>query len=232
LPVVGEGDACAILIGQPIQEYGAIKREYDLLNHFAKIDPEHIVCPSLYYSDDGLQRELYVAPYIEHARCVYTGKCEPGWGVFVPEPEYRLEPFSDEASLAVQETMIALLVRYYDEENGRGIAGTQICGNDFILTKNWNPKSETAEEILPCMKLIAVRETAEMSLEQYLDLMREEFVVGTEMRESDANNPDMIINDWSSKPLLPETIERGIELGLRMRDDDKMKRGVGAAAIS
>lgn len=200
-----------VLINQPHTLLGVVKNEFDNLTNLHNIDSKFVVEPYVYFSNGD--HELYVSSYIEKARCVYGGKEE--WSMFDPKPFYHFVPFSTEVANKISSSMIALLVRYYDEKQGRGIAKTQISGDDFILTQEWDKNDP--DTILENMKLISARDTIEVSLEDYLDIIRREFLIGTHYRNGAVKNGTMKVNHKSEIAMNEKTIEDGIELGLKLR---------------
>jgi len=194
----------ATLVNQPRREPGTARKEYENLLRLTEIDPRFVVRPLAYFQHKN--QELYLTPYIENARCIYGGYGQ--WGMLDPKPSYHFVPFSPEVMETVTSSMIALLVHYYDQERGRGLARTQLSGDDFILEQGWEMNDSAS--VLENMKLIAARDTIDLPFDQYLDLIRKEFREGT--RYSD----DSTINRKSEIPIPPPVIEKGIELGQKI----------------
>lgn len=216
-----------MLVGQPTIKFGEVKKEYDNLRRLYKISPEHIVAPMYYLKNHDSTREMYVTPYLYQARCISSN--EGNWGVFIPEPEYHFTSFSKEERQVINSSMIALLVRMYDMKNNLGIASCNISrGGDFILEKaigdfDTNKKTEkpvTHEDILKRMKLIAAREFVKMELEEYIDIIRKEFIKETYHSQEDES---MIINRRSCLKMEKDEIEIGIELGMELRKKDEIE---------
>lgn len=134
-------------------------------------------------------------------------------------PYYHFEHFSPETSSEVNIQSIALLVNYYDQENNRWIAETEISGNDFILTKEF--KIEYPETVKDNIKLIAARDFIDVSLEEYLDILSKEFLVWT---QRDGGQWRIFkVNKRSSEAMTEQEITKGILSGLQLREENKSK---------
>lgn len=59
---------------------------------------------------------------------------------------------------------------------------------------------------------------------EYLDLLRKEFVVGTFKDTDEVISGKMKINHRSKKPMTLEEIEEGIRIGLKLREQRKEKK--------
>jgi hypothetical protein len=202
----------ALLINQPQFPPGRVKAEFDNLQRLAEIDPRFIVRPEKYFST--AEHELFLAPYVHNALCVFADNIHP-WGVFNPYPEYHFEVFYDRTKQKTASSMIALLVRYFDQERGKGLAQTHFSGDDFILTQEFDHNDPNT--VLPNLRLIAARGWVDVSLEQYLGLLRQEFVVGTHYKDPAVTSGKTLINHKSALPLTLSEIDAGIELGLSLR---------------
>ena len=193
----------AVSINQPHTALGNIKREYHNLQRLVEIDDRFVVKPHVYFTDH--ENELFVSDYVENARCIFAGS---GYmhGMFDPLPRYHFETFSPEVSSNVYSAMIALLVRYH--QDGKGIAKTQIAGDDFILTQDFEG------DAIPHIKLISARSFVNCSLDEYVDMLKREFVQGTHYSKVSRG---VKVNYKSSLPMPLEDIEKGIEMGMEMR---------------
>lgn len=209
-----------LLLGQPASEFGIVKREHDNLRKLAKSSPENVVAPMHYFQSKDGKRELYVTPYLHQARCIASDDTD-GWGVYVPEPEYHFSSFSEKERNVINSSMIALLVKMYDQKNKQGIAACKIGGGDFILEKGYEDEPLTHENILKRMKLIAARDMVSMSLEEYLDTLRNEFSKRTYYKTDAQRDKSILVNHKSRVPMSQEEIEKGIEIGLKLRQKDK-----------
>ena len=192
-----------ILVKQPVVEYGKVKQEADNLKNLKLVD-NLVVAPIDYYSNG--EQELYVTPYIEQARCVASDR---KWGVYVPEPFYRFEDFSEKQESVVNACMIAKLVSMYDFENNQGIAACKLGGGDFMLEKGWEDKPLTIENTLKSLYFIAAREMLKCSFEDYLKIIKSEFSRAT----INENQDELLVNIRGRVAMNIQDIESGIELG-------------------
>lgn len=197
------GEKVTILAKQPIVEYGKVKQEAQNLEALKKVD-NSVIAPIDYFCDN--EQELYVTPYIDQARCVAS---DEKWGMYIPEPYYRFEYFTDEQEQIVNTCMIAKLVNLYDFEKGKGIASCKLGGGDFMLPKGWERETPTIQDTFDNLYLIAAREMLECTFDEYLDIIRREFSRST----INENQDELLINIRGRVPMDLDTIESGIELG-------------------
>jgi len=207
------GQPLTILINQPQQELGVVKAEFENLQRLSQIDPRFVIPTLAYFGNES--NELYVSSYVKDARCIYHNDYPFAWGNFNPIPGYHFERFSSEIEPAITSSMIALLVNYYDSEKQKGIAKTQISGDDFILSQEFQP--DNTYSILPNIKLIAARGFVEASFQEYLDLLSQEFLFATHYNDREVREGRFKINHKSGAALTKEEIEKGIERGLELR---------------
>ena len=207
------GKQWSVLVTQPGTNFGAGKCEFDNLRRLSSINSEIIVKPEYYFEDNG--KELYIAPYIYQARCIASQ--DHGYGIYVPEPFYRFDTFSQHEREVVNICMIANLVRLYDDENNQGIGSCKIGGGDFILDKSWDTSKKDIGATLEKMKLIAAREMIHMSFDDYTQQLLLEFSKKTYYRNIEDRNPSILINHKNRVPMSFEEIGEGIELGKRLR---------------
>ena len=212
-----------LLVGQPSTEFGIVKKEYDNLKILGKNNRENIVVPIHYCKDKNSHRELYVTPYLYQARCI--GVEDMKWGIWIPEPEYHFEEFSQEYRGVINSSMIAILIKCFDDKNNLGIGACRLSGGDFILEKGFEDKKITYENILKRMKLIAARELLPMTLEEYVNKIREEFSKRTYYRIEDERDKSVLINQKGQAPMSLEEINNGIELGYELRERQKKQEG-------
>ena len=204
----------AVLVGQPSIQFGVVKEEFDNLNKLALQNPEVIVKPHYYISNEN--REMYIAPYYFQARCIASQN--NGWGLFIPEHYYRFALFSEEEKLLVNICIIANLIKLYNEEENLGLASCKIGGGDFILEKNWNVDAKTIDNTLQKMKLIAARKLINIPLNQYIELLKKEFLLNTYYKNIEERDPSILINHKASVPMDKDDIEKGVQLGLKLRN--------------
>lgn len=219
--VLGVNDrSYTLLLGQPTSEFGIVKRENDNLRRLAKSNGENVVAPIHYFQSQDGKRELYVTPYLHQARCIACDD-DDGWGVYVPEPDYHFRSFSEEERKVINSSMIALLVKMYDQKNKQGIAACKIGGGDFMLEKGYEDEPLTHENILKRMKLIAARDMVSMSFEEYLETIKNEFSKRTYYRSEETRDKSVLINHKCRIPMTEDEINKGIEIGIKIRENDK-----------
>lgn len=211
--LTANGKQWSVLVTQPGIRVGTGKKEYGNLRYLSFSNPEVIVKPEYYFEDHG--KELYIAPYIYQARCIASQNI--GYGVYVPEPYYRFEKFSDKDREVVNTCMIANLVRLYDEEKQLGLGACKIGGGDFILDKSWDTSKKDIDTTLSKMKLIAAREMIPMSLNDYEQQLLIEFSERTYYSNIKDRDPNILINHKNRVPMSYEEIGNGIELGKQLR---------------
>lgn len=211
--LTANGRQWSVLVTQPSEGVGVGKREFDNLRMLSTENEDVIVRPDYYFSDG--EKELYVAPYIYQARCVASQ--DVGYGVYVPEPYYRFEPFLEFESNVVNTCMIANLIRLYDEERCQGIGACKIGGGDFILDKSWDNCDKSIESTLERMKLIAAREMIPMSLDDYSERILFEFTNKSYYSKIEHRDPKFLINHKNRVPMNLDVVKDGIELGKQLR---------------
>lgn len=197
------GKKLTLLAKQPVVPYGKVKQEADYLASLKLVD-SCVVVPIGYHTDG--EQELYITPYVEQARCVASdGK----WGMYIPEPFYRFENFTNEQEKVVNACMIAKLVSLYDFKNSLGIACAKLGGGDFMLPKGWETQKPTIENTLDSLSLIAARELIACSFDDYLDILRNEFSRAT-INEDESS---LLINIRGRVAMDQADIEKGIQIG-------------------
>lgn len=202
-----------LLVGQPNVEFGTVKKEYENLNMLAKRNPDLIVCPTNYFSNG--YREAFLTPYIYQARCIASS--ELGYGAYVPNPSYRFDLYNTEDTYTICKAMIANLVMLYNQDENLGLAACKIGGGDFILEKEYDEEPHTIENTLKRMHLIAARELISIDFSSYIHLLENEFRRITYYKKIEEKDPNILINHKNRIPISKETIEDGIQLGLKLR---------------
>lgn len=200
------GKRVTILVKQPAIRFGDVYKEYENLIELKNKD-NNIVAPIDYYEFGD--QELYVTPYINQARCIASYGT---WGMYVPEPYYRFESFNEEQEKVVTVSMIAKLVSLYDLEKEEGISKCKLGGGDFILPKEWEKDSLTIENVYNKLYLIAARDKIHCTLDEYLNIIRDEFRKST----IDLSEDNLKLNIRGRVPIKEEYIEKGIKLGKRL----------------
>lgn len=204
-----KGNKVTLLVKQPSVLYSDIKKEMNNLIQLQK-NNDNIVAPIDYFEDG--EYELYVTPYKYQARCVASLY---SWGIYVPEPFYRFEPFTKEQERIVNICMIAKIVSLYDFKTNEGICNCKLGGGDFILEKGWENITPTIENTLNSLYLIAAREKIQCDFEDYLLVLRNEFSRTT----TNERQENLVINLRGRVPMDKNDIEFGIELGKRIIDN-------------
>lgn len=202
-----------LLVKQPAVPFGKVKQEAIYLSELKNID-NSIIAPIDYFHYED--QELYMTPYISQARCIASYN---SWGMYVPEPYYRFEIFSDEQEKIVNTCMIAKLVSLYNNQTNEGIISCKLGGGDFMLAKGWENEKPTIENTLANLYLIAAREKISCSFDSYLNLIKSEF----SRRTIDENEKNIIINLRGRVPMKKDDIEYGIELGKQLIESKKQK---------
>lgn len=197
-----------MLLGQPATEFGAVKKEYENLKALGKNNKQNVVVPMQYFKDEKDKRELYVTPYLYQARCV--GVEEKEWGVWIPEPVYHFKEFSKQERSIINSSMIAMLIKFFDDKNNLGIGACRLGGGDFVLEKGYEHEQITYENILKRMKLIAARELIQVSLDEYIEKLKEEFTRRTYYKSEEERDKSVLINYKSRAPMSLQEIEKGI----------------------
>ncbi len=192
-----------ILAKQPIVKFGKVKEEVQNLINLKKVD-NLVVAPIDYYAHNN--QELYVTPYIKQARCIAS---DAKWGMYIPEPFYRFENFTEQQEHIVNSCMIAKLVSFYDFEKNQGIGSAKLGGGDFMLPKGWEQEVPTIENTLNNLYLISAREMINCSFEEYLSIIRNEFSRST-INEDETT---LKLNIRGRVKMSESDIENGIELG-------------------
>ena len=195
-----------LLVKQPKEKFGTVKKEYENLKLLAKKD-QKVINPIDYFCDKD--QELYVTPYINQARCVASYNT---WGMYVPEPYYRFVPFTKEQESIVNTCVIAKLISLYDLEKGTGISQCKLGGGDFMLEKGWEDEKLSISNTLNSLYLIAARSTIKCPLPTYLDIIRDEFSKAT-INKKEKN---LLLNLRGRVPMDKDDIELGIELGTKL----------------
>lgn len=213
--LTANGKKWSVLVTQPSQKVGIGNDEFNNLRQLSDIESDVVVKPEYYFTDG--KHELYVSPYIYQARCVASQ--DMGYGIYIPEPYYRFEPFFRKDEDVVNTCMIANLIRLYDDEKKLGIGACKIGGGDFILDKSWDSSDRSITTTLDKMKLIAARELIPMSLEDYEQQLLIEFSERTYYRDYSERDPSILINHKNRIPMKIEVIGEGIELGRQLRKE-------------
>ncbi len=205
----------AMLLGQPCIKFGVVKKEYENLKALGKDNQQNVVVPISYFKDEKSKQELYVTPYLYQARGV--GVKGKDWGVWIPEPVYHFKEFTEPEKSIINSSIIAMLIKLFDNKNNLGIGGCRVGGGDFMLEKGFEDGAITYENILKRLKLIAARELVPMSLNEYVNKLKEEFSKRTYYK-TEERDKTTIINHKARAAMSLKEIQTGIELGYKLRE--------------
>ncbi len=208
-----EGHTFTILINQPQTPIETIRQEFENLKRLFEIDPHHVVEPYAYFSDEWGKHSFYVSEYINNAICIAHSPDWTPW-FYNPLPSYHFETIDSETTKEVNKNIIALLVHYYDQEQWMWLVETEISGNDFMLTRDFDLNNK--ETIQNTIKLISARNRIKISFEEYLHLIRKEFSMWTNRKMDEVVNWTIKINHKSVIAMSIDDIEEGIKLWLNM----------------
>ncbi len=202
------GKKYTLLVKQPAVKFGDVKREAENLIELHSRDT-HVVSPTEYFANND--QELYLTPYLTQARCIASCEDE-NWGVYVPEPIYRFEDFNKTEADIVNSAMIAKLISLFDTQKNEGLSQCKLGGGDFVLLKGWEDRTPTTEWILENLYLIAARDKIHCSIEEYINIIRNEF-----SRITIKDHPSTLkLNIRGRLPMTVYQIEKGIALGKSM----------------
>ena len=195
-----------LLVSQPATKYGVGKTEFLNLVRLNELNPDTVIKPISYFSDNP--NELYVTPYVYQARCVGVNTTK--WGVWLPDPEYHFEDFTKKELSNICTVMVALLIKYYDDNSNEGLSKIRLDGGDFMLDKEIDEDGYNIDSILKHIKLIAARDKIHLSLDEYIEALKQELTNNVEKPR--------IIGKKLRCPINLEDIEKGIKLGLNLRN--------------
>lgn len=133
---IDENRQYTFLVNQPATQFGTGKREFQNLRILSKNNRDNVITPLYYFTDkNSMNRELYVTPYYYQSRCV--GVEDKEWGIWIPEPEYLFYDFKAQDRKVINASMVALLVKLYDDKEKKGLSGEVIDNQEMkIIGKN------------------------------------------------------------------------------------------------
>ena len=203
-----------LLVNQPKTRPGQSFEEFTNLTNFNKLHPEIIIKPIKYYvNPQNPQQELYMTPYYYQARCVGVETEEKGWGEWIPEPEYHFRIFSEKEGKIIKKCMVAMIITFYDEKNGIGIADYSLDGDDFMLKKGYEKEELSEENIIKNFAFIAARKVIKIEFEEYINRIRKE------LRNNFKEKENLILKKKLRAPFNEEDIEEGIKFGMKLRQN-------------
>ena len=214
---IDENRQYTFLINQPATPFGTGKREFENLQRLSKDNKTNVITPLYYFADKNCaSRELYVTPYYYQSRCI--GVEDKEWGIWIPEPEYLFHVFKAKDRKVINASMVALLVKLYDEKRKMGLSEVRLDGGDFMLEKGFENYDINFENILKRMKLIAARKLETMDLDEYISRIR------NELSGKVADSQEIkVIGKMLRRPLELDEIEEGINLGIVLRKKEREK---------
>lgn len=202
-----------LLVNQPATVYGTGKKEFDNLSSLSE-KHENVIKPLYYFNND--ESELYVTPYVYQSRCIGVEIKE--WGMWIPEPFYHFRKFSTNEKKVINKCMVALLIKFYDEDLCAGLSKCRLDGGDFMIEKGFEEYSFSDDNILKRMKLIACRDLVYMNLDDYIEKLK------NELMGICPDDERLIMGKNIKCPLTQEEIEDGIKLGIELRNNKKIKK--------
>lgn len=209
---INESRQYTFLVNQPSAPSGVGKGEFENLKMLSRSNKDNVITPLYYFADkNDSSRELYITPYYYQARCI--GVEDKEWGIWVPEPEYLFYDFKSQDRKVINASMVALLIKLYDEKTKKGLSGVRLDGGDFMLEKGFEDYDLNFQNVLKRMKLIAARSLVQMKLDEYINSIRQE-LSGQVMD----NQQMKVIGKALRKPLALDEIEDGIKLGIDLRE--------------
>jgi len=209
---VDENRQYTFLVNQPSAPFGIGKREFENLKILSRDNKENVITPLYYFVDkNDSNRELYVTPYYYQSRCI--GVEDKEWGMWVPEPEYLFYDFKSKDRKIINASMVALLIKLYDEKSKKGLSGVRLDGGDFMIEKGFEDYDLNFENVLNRLKLIAARSLVQMELDEYINRIRKE-LSGDVMDKRQMK----VIGKPLRKTLTLDEIEDGIKLGIDLRE--------------
>lgn len=212
---IDENRQYTFLVNQPATQFGIGRREFENLRILSKNNRDNVVSPLYYFSDkNSTNIELYVTAYYYQSRCI--GVEDKEWGVWIPEPEYLFYEFKPQDKKIINASMVALLVKLYDDKEKRGLSEVRLDGGDFMIEKGFEDYDINFENVLKRMKLIAARKLEPMELDEYISRIRQEL-----SGKVTDNREVKVIGKMLKKPLEVDEIEDGIKLGLVLRERER-----------
>lgn len=203
--VIVDNKKYTLLVNQPATELGVGKGEYDNLNELNEVDSNLVIKPIHYYQDKDKATELYMTPYYYQSRCI--GVESTDWGVWKPEPEYHFSNFNDKERLIINSSMIASLIKLY---NGKGLSKIRLDGGDFMLLRCYDKLDISYDNILNNIKLIAARDMVDVSLDEYVGILKKELLDGDLEKYT-------ILGKKPRQLMTEEEVNTGIDLGMKLR---------------
>ena len=223
LATTNNGKQYTLMVDQPATKAGFGKNEFNNLQRLNRIAPNLVIKPMRYFEKDD--RELYITPYYQSARCITVEKKD--WGMWIPEMGNCFRKFSEIEKSMVNSTMVAALIKLYDQERQQGLAKCRLDGGDFMLQKGFENYDLSYQNIYKNIKLIAARNMIKISLDEYIDRLRLE-LLGNNIKSDEL----MILGQKLKHPLTLQEINTGVAIGMNLRlqenntVQEKTERGI------
>lgn len=197
---------CTLVVNQPELSPQELKNQFELAKKFSKIESS-IIAPTEFFESDG--KALINLPYLMQAKCI---SCLKGkLGVYVPEPNYHFEEFSEKEKQVIDSCIIAKLVASFNHKKQQGLADVRLIMGDFVLDRNCKADL-SLEKLFEKTSLIACRKVVNCSFLEYVNLLKTEFSAVSMNNERNYQiNPNNIINTLSSTSMTPQSIQKGID---------------------
>ena len=212
LVTTDKGKQYTLMVNQPATKLGFGKNEYDNLQRLNKIAPNLVIKPVAHFAKDN--HELYVTPYYKNARCISVEKKD--WGRWIPEMGNCFKEFNTIERGTVNSSIVAAMVRLYDQERGQGLANCRLDGGDFMLNHEIENGEMTYDNVFKNLKLIAARKFVNLTLDDYIDQLR------LELLSSGAKKDElMILGQKLKQPMTLQEINIGVAIGMNLRNQEK-----------
>ena len=205
-----------LLVNQPKTPFGTAEKEYANLSYLSNYNRKNVVRPIYHFSNSAMTKELYVTPYYYQARCI--GIEEKNWGVWKPEPEYLFYDFNDNDKKVMTSSMVALLIKFFNEREQLGVSKCRLDSGDFMIEKEYENYLITPENVIKKMKLIAARDMVQMPIDQYIYRLKDELLGRID------NENLLILGKKLVTPMDIDDIENGIKLGFNLKARDIEER--------
>ena len=136
--------------------------------------------------------------------------------MWIPEPRYHFREIDGNEKSTINSAMVALLVKIYDERTKSGLSECRLDGGDFMLEKGFEDENLSFDNILKRMKLIAARNLVQMNLDEYIEQLKKEL-----SGDLSSDEKNIILGKRIKCPMTKEEIEKGIEVGMELRNKQK-----------
>jgi|GEM_PF-2625346 len=211
LATTDKGKQYTLMVNQPATKLGFGKNEFNNLRQLNQIAPNLVIKPMSHFEED--KHELYITPYYQHARCICVEKKD--WGMWIPELGYCFKKFDSIERSTINSSMVAALVRLYDQDRQQGLANCRLDGGDFMLMKGFDNCELSYDNATKHLKLIAARQFVKLSLDDYIDQLRDELLGN--LKKEDL----LILGQKLKQPLTIQEINTGVAIGMSLREQVK-----------